>query len=403
MTSRRWLPLLWWGQLLSAVGDQLHQVAVVWIATQEVGGYAAWVVSVGAAFRLGFGLVAGVLADRWNRRRTLVASDLIRAAAVATLPVAAWLGDISLWHLAAVAAVLGALDSLFQPALQTGLPVLAPDAERLQRANALLNMTRRLSMVVGPGLTGLLLGLIPIAQFFSLNVLTFAASAAAILAIGRGLAARSHDAPMPDPVRGLRDLRGVWSDIVGAARLTWAHDGLRWGLPALLLSNLAWTGAIIGLALLVDRAFEREADAYGYLFSAYGVSNVLSNLVLAYRPIARRALVMGVGGLIFTTGFVAVALAPSFEAALLLMMLPAIGGPITDVPILMMVQRDFPADQIGKVFALRTTLSSGGLALGYVLVGPLFQLLDVRAAMIAACLPGVLAYVALAWRFRRES
>ncbi|MCP5071342.1 MAG: MFS transporter [bacterium] len=395
--NRPWLPFLWWGQLLSGVGDQLHQVAVVWIATQEVGGYAAWVVSVGAAFRLGFGLVAGVLADRWNRRRTMIVSDIARAFAVATLPVAAVLGEISLWHLAAVSAVLGALDSLFQPALQASLPVLAPQASRLQRANALLNVTSRLSLIIGPGITGLLLGLIPISQFFSLNAVTFVASALAIAAIGRRLAAHNDEAAPREPGRGMR---GVLEDIRGAAKLTLSHDGLRWGLVALVLSNLTWTAAIVGLALFVDSSFERDAGSYGVLFAAYGVSNVLSNLAIAWRPIVRREWVMSLGGLIFNAGFIAVAFAPSFEWAIALMLLPAIGGPMTDVPILMMIQRDFPADQIGKVFSLRTTLSSGGLALGYAVVGPLFEILDVRTALTLACLPAVLACTAALWRFR---
>ncbi|MCP3987206.1 MAG: MFS transporter [bacterium] len=395
--NRPWLPFLWWGQLLSGVGDQLHQVAVVWIATQEVGGYAAWVVSVGAAFRLGFGLVAGVLADRWNRRRTMIVSDIARAFAVATLPVAAVLGEISLWHLAAVSAVLGALDSLFQPALQASLPVLAPQASRLQRANALLNVTSRLSLIIGPGITGLLLGLIPISQFFSLNAVTFVASALAIAAIGRRLAAHNDEAAPREPGRGMR---GVLEDIRGAAKLTLSHDGLRWGLVALVLSNLTWTAAIVGLALFVDSSFERDAGSYGVLFAAYGVSNVLSNLAIAWRPIVRREWVMSLGGLIFNAGFIAVAFAPSFEWAIALMLLPAIGGPMTDVPLLMMIQRDFPADQIGKVFSLRTTLSSGGLALGYAVVGPLFEILDVRTALTLACLPAVLACTAALWRFR---
>jgi len=398
-TQRPWLPYLWTGQLLSGVGDQLHQVAVVWIATQEVGGYAAWVVSVGAIFRVAFGLLAGVLADRWNRRRTLIASDLVRAGAVATLPLAASFGEISLWHLAAVSAVLGALDSLFQPALQASLPALAPQAERLQRANALLNVTSRLSLIIGPGITGLLLGLIPISQFFSLNAATFLASAVAVAAIGRQLAARNGPPASLKPGRGMR---GVLEELRGAARLTVAHDGLRWGLVGLVLSNVTWTAAIVGLALLVDVSFQRDAGAYGMLFAAYGVSNVSSNLVLAWRPIKRHAWVMSVGGLIFNAGFIAVACAPSFEWAIALMLLPAIGGPMTDVPILMMVQRDFPTDQIGKVFSLRTTLSSAGLAIGYGVVGPLFEFFDVRTALVLACVPALLAYMAALWRFRVE-
>ena len=100
---RREIVRLWLGQLLSAVGDRLHEIALVWIAVDAVGEHAGWVIAAGSAARLLCGLPGGVYADRWHRQRVMIACDLLRAAAVSLLIV--WpLGDPNtVFVLAAVA------------------------------------------------------------------------------------------------------------------------------------------------------------------------------------------------------------------------------------------------------------------------------------------------------------
>src|SRR5690349_15817125 len=100
LLRQRHLALLWGGQVFSAIGDYLYEIAVVWIAVQVAGGGAGLVVGAGTVSRFVCGLLGGVFADRWDRRRTLIATDLLRAGIV-TVPL--WLasvGRLELWHLA---------------------------------------------------------------------------------------------------------------------------------------------------------------------------------------------------------------------------------------------------------------------------------------------------------------
>jgi MFS transporter, DHA3 family, macrolide efflux protein len=87
LTQRR-LFVLWIGQVLSAIGDQLFIVAAVWLAVQMAGRSAALVAAANFTAALVFGLLGGVYADRLNRRTVMIVVDLVRAAAVLTLPVA---------------------------------------------------------------------------------------------------------------------------------------------------------------------------------------------------------------------------------------------------------------------------------------------------------------------------
>ena len=127
----------------------------------------------------------------------MVACDLLRAVPVAALAFADLTTPDALWLLAAVAFWVGALDSFFAPALQASLPVIAPDRQTLQAANAWLDITRRIAFTVGPAATGLLLAWISMPAFFALDAATFVASAAVLLSLGRGYAWR----PEPRPVR----------------------------------------------------------------------------------------------------------------------------------------------------------------------------------------------------------
>ena len=132
------LLVLWLSQLLSSIGDHLYEIAVVWFAVQTVGTGTGWVLPAGAIARLVFGLWGGVYVDRWDRRRTLIAVDLIRAATVLTLPIATVWGSITIPHLIVVAIILGATGSLFDPALQAILPTITDDRRTLQAMMAYL-------------------------------------------------------------------------------------------------------------------------------------------------------------------------------------------------------------------------------------------------------------------------
>src|SRR5215472_9923788 len=89
MLRQRHLAILWVSQVLSSIGDHLYVIAVVWTAVRVAGGGAGLVAAAGTVSTLLFGMLGGVYADRWDRRRTMATVDLIRAATVAVLPVLA--------------------------------------------------------------------------------------------------------------------------------------------------------------------------------------------------------------------------------------------------------------------------------------------------------------------------
>jgi MFS family permease len=148
---------LWWGSFASQVGMWVQQVAVGWLAYDLTGSatFLGVVVAARSLSSVSLTLPAGVFADRWDRRRIILLSQvMILACAV----VVAWLvasGAIEPWHLAVLSFVSGAAHSLNMPARQSLAPELV-GRHQIANAVALNSISFNISRVLGPSIAGVL-------------------------------------------------------------------------------------------------------------------------------------------------------------------------------------------------------------------------------------------------------
>lgn len=374
------LRALWSGLVLSAIGDTLYNLAVVWIAVDAAGASGGLVAATQSAATLVLAPFGGVLADRVSRRRMLIVSDLVRAAVVATLPVAAAYGPITVPHLVGVALVLGAMQALFTPALQASLPILTDGVAELRAMSALHDATMRIARAVGPSLAGLLAAAISVPHFFTLDAVSFLVSAAAITSIG----SRFDERGQPAAAREL-GARGVFAELVGALQVVRANRPLALAFPGLILINATWSAAFtIGGALFAARELGGDVGAYGLLVGAYGAGNITSNLVIGSLGLRHRVPMLFLGNVVLGGGFLLLAIAPSLHLAMLAAALAAVGGPIESLALVAIIQDELPREQLGKIFSLRMMVQYAGVSLGLVAAGPLFTLLSVRAGIAAS-------------------
>ena len=176
-----WLLLL--GQAVSQLGDSLFFVAVLWF-TQETLGSTVSTGLVGAAVTAPalVGLVTGVLVDRWNRKATMVFSDISRALLVLIIPLVYAYGAVSLGTIATVVVLLGIAGQFFLPARQAFLPRLVSE-RALTEANAALSLAHQSSQVAGQALGGVLIPIVGTLALFYLDALSFVVSALAVMLI----------------------------------------------------------------------------------------------------------------------------------------------------------------------------------------------------------------------------
>ncbi|MEV0807951.1 MFS transporter [Micromonospora sp. NPDC050200] len=194
--------LLWGGQTVSEVGTRISGVAVPLLAAETLDAsvfqvslltFLAWLPY------LLFSLPAGLLADRVDQRRLMVACDLGRAALLLSVPVVALVGRLTLPFLYVVVGLAGVLTVFFTVAYKSILPRLVP-ADRLVEGNARLTVSQDTAQLVGPTVGGTLTGLVGAAWTFLGTALAFVASAVTLLLIRPPAAARPATGPRV-PVR----------------------------------------------------------------------------------------------------------------------------------------------------------------------------------------------------------
>lgn len=378
LLGRRHFAVLWVGLCLSCVGDYFYLVAVMWTAARLAGSGAGLVAACQSGAALVVAPVAGLLVDRLDRRRAMMTADLLRAAVVAVLALLAARGALGLLAMVLVALSLGSLDSLFTPALYASVPTLVANPGELQAANGLVDATRRIARAVGPSLAGAVAAIVSVASFFAIDALSFCASALAVFVLGPRHAWRAE---VPPSLTGARSvLRGLREGM----SLVRAHAGVTWSFAALFVTNVTWcAGFQVGGVLLASRVLGTGISGYGLLVGAYGVGNVAGNLVVSAVHVERRLRAIFGGKLVLGAGFVLLALAPSLPVAMAGAAIAAIGGPLGELPMVSMLQTDFPGGQRGRVFGLYVMTQHAGVAAGLALAAPFFAIVPVRAGIVA--------------------
>jgi predicted MFS family arabinose efflux permease len=211
---------------------------------------------------LAVSLFAGVLVDRVRRRPIMVGGDLIRAALLMVIPIAAWRGSISMVHLYVVSAALGSVTVVSRIAARAYLPWLLPPTQIL-RANSRLEVSRSITQVAGPGLGGTLVQLLGAPIALVTDAITLVVGAAFFASI------RAKE-PKPEP----HD-RHVFADIRRGLRIVLTHAILR---PIVLCgaSHNFCSQMIVALQILyMNRVLGLHAYTLGLLFSAAGPGALL--------------------------------------------------------------------------------------------------------------------------------
>jgi MFS family permease len=149
----------WTAHALSQLGAQLGQLAFPVLAVTLLGATEFEVGVLNAAGLAAFlvvGLPAGALVDRWLKRRTMIAADLVRMAAMAAVPLLWWAGSLQIWHLYVISAVVGVATVFFDVSYQSFVPLLVAPG-KVGEANSKLEATAQLARIGGPAAGGALL------------------------------------------------------------------------------------------------------------------------------------------------------------------------------------------------------------------------------------------------------
>jgi MFS family permease len=371
--------LLWLGQLISGIGDAIVPLALTF-AVLDMTGSAADVGLVFAAMfgaRVLFILAGGVWSDRLPRQLVMVGADIVRAGVQGLVAAAFFTDAIELWHLIGAAFLLGGASAFFGPA-STGLVKTMVRPERLQEANALINLSQNAVQVFGPVTAGALVVLVGFGPIFAIDAITFVASAICLLAMR--LPARAARAVRQS---FLADVRVGMHEVVSRTWL-WA------AFITFSISNVTIAMYFVLGPLVVEKELGGASD-WGLLLAAGGIGGILgSTVALRYRP--ARPLIPSFLLMFFVFAQLLALIPPLPVPVLMLAAVFAvasisIGNALWDT----MLQQHIPESSISRVSSLDWMISLVFMPLGYVLAGPLADAIGLDLTLALAAGLGVVA------------
>jgi hypothetical protein len=274
LATNRNYALLWSGQLVSLMGDRINQVALGFlVATRGTALDVGFTMASIAIPNVIFGPWAGALADRWDRRRTMIAADLIRAALVLTIPLA-FNVDIRLVYV--VAFSVATVGLLFRPSKDALIPQIV-EGEDLMAANSATSVTETLADLVGYPLAGLMVTALAsiIGAAFVLDSGTYLISAA--------LLALMHVA-RSERVASRLGFRQLWRDVREGISFLAHQAELRANTLVSTMAQVA-VGTEVTCSLLyaqtvLDQSTIPFIENYALLMTAIGLGSIVGGLVI---------------------------------------------------------------------------------------------------------------------------
>jgi MFS family permease len=371
---------LWAAMCVSLLGDGAFLVAVAW-QVYELSNAPTAMSVVGIAMTVPtivFLLIGGVASDRFDRRKVMVAADLLRAVAGAALAVLALTGAIEVWQIALIAAVYGTGAAFFAPAFDALVPDIVPP-ERLAQANALDQLMRPIVFrMAGPAIGGVLVASASAGVVFALDAASFIVSATTLL---RMRVVATPAARGPSSVR--RDLAEGWRFVRARAWL-WVT------FASAAVAYLCFMGPVeVLLPYLVKNDLEGNARELGMVFAAGGVGSVACAIAMGQRNLPRRSITFIYA--CWTVATVAVA-GYGVASAIWQLMVAAVAFNALEtagtIVWATLKQRHVPRRMLGRVSSLDWLISIGLLPVSFALTGPAVSVLGARGTLVVAGIVG---------------
>lgn len=356
---------LWYGQVVSQLGDWLDSIALFTLMLNLTGSGRAVGLLLVAEFLPAtlVGPFAGVIVDRLPRKLVLIASDLGRALLVLCLLFVREASE--LWLVYAVVISKVALSAFFEPARSAIMPSLC-QREELIAANGLGGATWSAVLALGAALGGLVAGTLGVQAAFVLDACSFLLSAALIATVQVPIGSE-HGDKTAERASAWTELREGWSYIVG-------HPDMRWYTFAKALWSIGG-GILLLLTLFGREIFPLGRDgalSIGLLYTARGLGAGIGPLIAQRlggegQVFMRRAI--GFAFFLTAAGYFALGQSPILWVGMLAVMLAHMGGSMQWVYSSALIQLTAPNRLMGRVFAIEYAAMMLTTALSSYVVG----------------------------------
>jgi len=357
----------WIGACTSSIGTWMQIVAQNWLVVSLTN----------SAFFLGldaflqqlpiilFSLIGGVFADRYDRRRTLLASQYIQMGTSAVLAMLMFFQVVQIWHILLLSFVTGLAQSFGGPAYQSLIPSLV-DKKDLPNAVALNSIQFNVARVIGPLLFGLSLSAFRMYGYsepqamnlcFLLNSLSF------VVVINTLMMLRVKHIP-PTSTKGVGD------ELKGGISYVRSHKSLRVLIVLAAATTFLGFAVLTFLPIFAQKVFHEGADTYSHLMAFSGAGSIVGALLVAWLGKYKR---MGPTALVVQAAYglliIAFAVSRTLWVSDLLLFLTGAALMVVFSTVTSLVQLIAPNEMRGRVMSIYMVAFRGGMPLGSLVSG----------------------------------
>lgn len=373
--------LIWFGKIISQLGDKFYAIALAWWILQNTDSGAVMGLFLLACTipAIAFGLFTGALADRWSLKRMLVITDIIRGLLVLAISVLSLADILEVWMVFVIGIGLSIATAFFDPPIQAIIPDLVSQ-EELPRANGLSQLVSGVCQIAGPLFGALAVSMFGMtAVFFANSISYFAAALLSALLVWKRTgqpAADGHNTLWREVLEGIRFVSGQKKIVVVLVIIGTAH---------FFVGSLSVT-----LPFLADRLQGIGVNNLGYLEMLMG-SGLIAGAILGARRKSRSAdervlykLIVGFG-----TGFLLISLAQGLgitQVPLYLPILLMLGMVLANASVFwqLLLQLNMSSEMKGRVFGISSLIGNLSLPVAYGITGVLLDRYTISLIMLVS-------------------
>jgi MFS family permease len=386
----------WAGQTISNLGSSVTLFALPLLVFKLTGSPLNLGATSATSFLpyLLFGLVIGAWVDRVDRKRLMIATDVVRALLVAAIPLLADAGQLRVEWIYVLAFLQSTVTIAFDSAEFAAIPSLVESKDDLVTANGRIQASYYAAQVAGPLLAGLLMAAISVQQVFWLDAASFALSAVSLAMVRRRFNAE-RDAEGEEAAERRR--RAIFRDVADGLRYVLGHPVLRNISAMMAIINLLMSSIIAQLVLFAKDRLAATDTQVGLLYSAGSIGVVALSLLAGplrkrwpFSKVAISALVLD--------GLMTVGLAFTrwYWLALPLWALSSGLGILFNINTGSLRQQIVPNEMLGRVISIASVLAWSAIPVGTILGGLTIERTG-NVALIFGIIGALVVVVALAF------
>src|SRR6266404_1584963 len=379
---------LWLAQFVSIFGDFLAIFGVISLITFRWHGTPAQVTYILIAYMAPLAVVspvAGVFVDRWNVKRVMIASDLLRGVLALML---VWVTDIT--QLCAIFVALSVVSSFFGPAQSVTVRAIVPK-EKLLAANALMSQAFYTVRLLSPVAAGALVAALTEKSCFYLDAFGFVFSAAMIftLTIER------------TPAPASKSVRGFLADLTSGNRFIFTHPSLAFVITAMVSAMFVMSCLSPLFSIYVRDILHSGTFLYGVISSAVGVGLIIgTQAVTRFAHGRSKKSIVLIGLMVCSAGVALLGVFRTSVAAIATTLTMGFGIAFVVVAAQTLMQQETPHDMLGRVSSSFMSVFAIAQVLGLLLSGQLAVWLGIRPVFLVCA--GALALITAIGYMRRS-